>query len=177
MLNKVVAYRISPSSVRLSQEQTDLVVKGNERICLSPNNTPPKFIHMNSNTIISGNDFPSNNQRLPIFSKISLKCLGKDWEYNTVPVHISGEEEQEWIALQFKQFTDALDLRASEYDEDDLYPNNVGYLHKIIFKRGLDLPPIFQIEETEGVFVTPETRLKWDMNNISGIRYYPVFMV
>lgn len=175
MLSKVVAYRISPSSIRLREGQCDLVLKSKERIQVSPEAKPPKFIHLSANSIIDNNDLPSNDKRLPIFSKVALGCLEKKWKYSTINIHIAGQEVQEWVALHVLEYTDALDLEVSEYDEDDLYPNGVGYIHKMIFKRGVEFPPIFRIEEDEGIFVTPKTRLVWDINNISGIKYYPIF--
>ena len=177
MLSKVVAYKISPSFLRLKPEQYDLIVKEKERIQLHPKSSPPTFIHMNSMADIVGNDFPSNTQRLPTFSKVSLECLDLNDNYSIIPVHISGQEKQDWVVLHILQYTKVMDLDASEYDEDDLYVNNVGFVHKLVFKGNVDLPPIFSIEEEEGLFVTPETRLVWDMNSVSGIEYHPIFHI
>ena len=75
---------------------------------------------------------------------------------------IAGQQSK-WCVITPIERTEAMDLERSDWDpadeDDDIsYPNNVEDIHHLCLRRDVDLPPVFQISEDEGIFVNPQTK-------------------
>ena len=175
--HNIACYKITSNRLRLSHGKYDLFIKGNQDLDLSPDGEEPTLIFATPQSELYDNDFPYNSADAPIFSKVCLSIIEKAFNisYPKVDVIVAGAEKQDWAALKFLEYTDMLDREQSIFDEDEDAPNHVGYLHKTLFRKDITPPPIFMIEETEDIYLSTQARTLLELNNINGIKYYPIF--
>jgi hypothetical protein len=74
----------------------------------------------------------------------------------------------QYIAVQFLEYTDAFDFEKSEYTVHPIFSDEVGTVSRFVLKNK-QYPPIFRIEQkTRYVFITEEAKNKLLENGIKG---------
>lgn len=135
-------------------------------------------------------DYLVNDLGWPILSKKMYNIIleAGSFEHRVIPVTLVDDtnlEERfdgmgnfnnnirtntEYIALQLQDFPDLFDYENSDYDSDDLFPDEIGYVRKLVLKENDSAPSVFRLREKKTlIFITEDTKKSLEMNNIKGI--------
>jgi hypothetical protein len=141
-------------------------------------------------------DFPYNSVRWPIMSERMLDALKSAGEFprREIPVIMlddtvrSRERFDEFgapkpsasrggfIAVELGATPALFDAEQSRFDADELFPRDVGVIHKLVLRRPPGgFPPLFRIAEYPTIlFLSAEAQHKLEDAGIKGATYTPV---
>jgi hypothetical protein len=135
--------------------------------------------------------YPINNVAWPIMSKRMLDTLRSvgDFAHRAIPVVMlddtvttkdrldpdgkprPGVANLEFSVVQLTKYTDAFDRERSEYVPDELFPDAVLAVKKLVLKD-VPLPPLFRLQGFEGpLMVSAAAREALDKAGIRGVRF------
>ena len=124
-------------------------------------------------------DFPANQLGWPIASARLWIALGRPG----VPFAVTARTEQEgpevlvgrFVVFHLAPVKGLMDLEASVWDEDSVFPGEVGLIRELRFTAGAALPAVFRLYEAPGrLFVSRRRRIRLLDVPCVGVRFAPV---
>lgn len=151
---------------------------------------PEKIFFEADFTVIPGIDFPIVDLSINVMSRRMLSVLlsvGKI-NYRAVPAVMVdytylGERfespgklkkdvpvNQDYAVIQLMEFTDAFDYDLSDYKQDEVFPEKVGQINKLVLKEPEGgFPPVFKLAECRRyLFITEKAKDALLSNEIQG---------
>lgn len=178
------AYELICDTFRLSDDDLDCRIERarNATAVTWCGRSPPDLdtvIVIGDSTRLSTADFPANQLAWPVVSRALWVALGQPG--STVPV-VAREavDSPEVLAGRFLVFhlrptEGLLDLRASRWEEDSVFPGEVGLIRELRFRAGVTLPAVFRLAEAPGrLFVSRRRRIRLMDSATVGVRFQPV---
>ena len=176
-----IAYKITPSEEhhRLGPNYS-LKILGFDNSSVLPNPLPNNF-----EAELLGRedlDYLVNSKEWLVLSNRVIDVIlnhNPNWTCHRIPIVIGGHKSN-WCVIISMEPTEAMDFERSDWDladeDDDIsYPNNVEYINVLCLRSDVELPPVFQIPEDEGVFVNPQTKDLLEANRIVGVDFEAIF--
>lgn len=154
-------------------------------------NLPEKIYFEANIRTLKETDFPLNNVNWPIISKKMYNTILScgNFPHKTIPLimiddTVPKEERlnikglirseiinEDFMAIQITGYTDFFDYKKSVYEEDDLFPGEVGVIRKLAIKiPPSGLPPLFIIKECGSkIFISSEAKEAFEKAGIKNV--------